>query len=158
MTQHEEAKFATNKIQAAAVTVEMKRQAITFTAAYCPPRYNLKKTDYLNFLRSLRERFMVGDYNAKNAHWGPRLTTCKGKELYDAIKEYGCKYHSTSKPTYWPIDEKKMPDLQHFFITKKIGKLHRHRREYGLCSDHSGVILTLGETIIRKAANPTLVP
>jgi hypothetical protein len=38
-----------------------------FAAAYCPPRYNLKKTDYLNFPSSLGERFMVGgDYNTKN--------------------------------------------------------------------------------------------
>jgi hypothetical protein len=29
--------------------------------------------------------------------------------------------------------------------------------EYGLSSDHSGVILTLSKTIIRKEANPTLV-
>jgi hypothetical protein len=28
--------------------------------------------------------------------------------------------------------------------------------EYGLSSDHSGIILTLSETIIRKEANPTL--
>jgi hypothetical protein len=70
-----------------------------------------------------------GDYNAKNTHWGSRLTTCKGKELYDAIKEYCCEYHSTSKPTYWPTDEKKIPDLLDFFITQKnIGELYRHRR------------------------------
>jgi exonuclease III len=45
-----EAKYATDEIQAT-VTVKTKRQAITFAAAYCPPRYKLKKTDYLNFLR-----------------------------------------------------------------------------------------------------------
>jgi exonuclease III len=53
---HEEAKYVTNEIQATAVTIEMKRQAITFAAAYCPPRYNLRKTDYLNFLRSLGKK------------------------------------------------------------------------------------------------------
>jgi hypothetical protein len=35
MVHHEEAKYATDKIQATAVTTEMKRQAITFAAAYC---------------------------------------------------------------------------------------------------------------------------
>jgi hypothetical protein len=160
MIHHEEVKYATDKIQATVVTVKTKRQAIMFAAACCPPRYNLKKTDYLDFLSCLGERFMVGgDYNAKNTHWGSRLTTRKGKELYDAIKEYGCEYHSTSKPTYWPTDKKKIPDLLDFFITKKknIGKLYRHKEEYRLSSDHSGIILTLTETIIRKEANPTLV-
>jgi hypothetical protein len=120
MIHHEEAKYATDKTQATVVTVEMKQQAITFAEAYCPPRYNFKKTNYLNFLRSLGERFMVGgDYNPKNTHWGSRLTTLKIKELYSAIKEHGYEYHSTSKPTYWPTDEKKIPDLLDFFITKK---------------------------------------
>jgi hypothetical protein len=90
------------------------------------PRYNLKKTDYLNFLSSLGARFMVGgDYRAKYTLWGSGLTTHKGKELYDAIKEYACEYHSTGKPTSWPTDENKIPDFSDFFITKKnIGKLY----------------------------------
>jgi hypothetical protein len=156
---HEEAKYATEEIQAAVVTVQMKRQAIMSAAAYCPPRHNLKDTGYLNFLRRLGERFIVGgDYNAKNTHWGSRLTTHKGKELYEAIKEYGCEYHSTSKPTYWPTDEKKIPDLLDFFIAKKISANYIDiAEEYGLSSDHSGIILTLNETITRKEANPTLV-
>jgi exonuclease III len=82
MIHHEEAKHARDEIQATVVTVKTKRQAITFVAVYRPPRYNLKKTDYLNFLSSLGERFVVGgDYNAKNIHWRSRLTTRKGKEL-----------------------------------------------------------------------------
>jgi hypothetical protein len=70
----------------------------------------------------------------------------------------GCEYHSTSKPTYWPTDEKKIPDLLDFFITKKISANYiAIEEEYGLSSDHSGIILTLSETIMRKEANPTLV-
>jgi hypothetical protein len=99
-----------------------------------------------------------GDYNAKNTHWGSRLTTRKGKELYDAIIDYGCEYQSTNKPTYWPTDEKKIPDLLDFFITKKISANYIDiEEEYELSSDHSGIILTLSETIIRKEANPSLV-
>jgi hypothetical protein len=107
MIHHEEAKYAMGEIEATIVTVKTKRKAITFAMTYCPRRYNLKKTDYLNFLSSLGKRFMLGgDYNAKNTHWGSRLTTHKRKELYDAIKEYGCEYRSTNKPTYWPTDQK----------------------------------------------------
>jgi hypothetical protein len=121
MIHRDEAQYATNEIQALVVTVKTKGQSITFAAAYCLPRYNLKKTDYLNFLSSLGERLMVrGDNNAKKTQWGSRLTTCKGKELPDAIKEYGCVYRST--------DEKKMPDLLEFFITKTISAKHRYRK------------------------------
>jgi hypothetical protein len=51
---------------------------------------------------------VVGDYNAKNTLWGSRLTTLKGKQLYHAIKEYACEYHSTAKSTYWPTDGNKI--------------------------------------------------
>jgi exonuclease III len=80
---HEEVKYVMDKIQVTMVTVKTKWQAKTFAAVFCPPRYNLKKADYLNFLRSIGEIFMVGgDYKAKNTNWGSRLTTYKGKELY----------------------------------------------------------------------------
>jgi hypothetical protein len=63
-------------------------------------RYNLKKTDYLNFLSSLGEKsYGWRGYNGKNTHWGSRLTTRKGKELYDATEEYGCEYQHTGQQT-----------------------------------------------------------
>jgi hypothetical protein len=40
---HHEAKYATDEIQATVVTVEMKRQAITFAVAYCPPEVQFEE-------------------------------------------------------------------------------------------------------------------
>lgn len=34
--------------------------------------------------------------------------------------ETNCEIHSAKKPTYWPIDPKKIPDLLDFFITKNV--------------------------------------
>jgi hypothetical protein len=158
MIHHEEAKYATDEIQTTVVTVKTKRNAITFAAAYCLQRYNLKKTDYLNFLSSLGERFMVGgDHSAKNTLWESRLTTRKGKELYDATKEYRGEYHSTGKQTYGSTDKKEnIRFVRLLYHKKKILENYTDiKEEYGLSSDHSGVILTLSETIIRKEANPT---
>ena len=65
------------------------------------------------------KRFIVGsDFNAKNIQWGSRLTTPKGRELLRAIQENKCEAISTGKPTYWPTDPSKIPDLIDFFITK----------------------------------------
>jgi hypothetical protein len=44
MMHHEEANYVTDEIQAIVITVKTRRQATTFAAAYCPSRYNLKKT------------------------------------------------------------------------------------------------------------------
>jgi len=63
---------------------------------------------------------MGGNFNAKNTHWGSRLTRTKGRELLRAIQETGREAMSTGKPTYWPTDPGKIPDLTDFFIIKNI--------------------------------------
>jgi hypothetical protein len=71
MIHREEAKYARYEIQATIVMVKTKRQAVMFAAAYCPPRYNLKKTDSLNLIskrkiygwRGLqRKEYILGAY------------------------------------------------------------------------------------------------
>lgn len=101
---------------------------------------------------------MGGDFNAKNTYWGSRLTTTKGKELLNAIKEYGCETLSTGKPTYWPTDPEKIPDLIDFFITKNISSNYMKMEEsYELNSDHSPILLTLSDNIIEKEKHPVLI-
>jgi hypothetical protein len=63
-----------------------------------------------------------GDFNAKHTHWGSRLITNKGRELYKAVTDTGCEIISTGKPTYWPTDGggEPLPDLNDFFVVKNI--------------------------------------
>jgi hypothetical protein len=69
-------------------------------------------------------KFVTHDFNAKNTHWGSRLTTTKGRELLRAMQEARCEALSTGKPTYWPTDPGKIPDLIHFFIINNIPANH----------------------------------
>jgi len=40
----------------------------------------------MEFFNTLGDRFIAaGDYNAKHTHWGSRLMTPKGKQLYNAL-------------------------------------------------------------------------
>lgn len=156
---YEEHCLQSAEIQLTVVEIKSIKQKLTVGALYCPPRYNLKKLDYKNFLQHLGDRFIVGgDYNAKHVDWGSRLTTTKGKELREAIREMGCNYHSTGKPTYWPTDPTKIPDLLDFFISRRVSPNFIDIEEnLDLDSDHSAVILTLSERIIKKENRPTLV-
>ena len=101
---------------------------------------------------------MGGDFNAKNTHWGSRLTTTKGRELLSAIQETRCEAMFTGKPTYWPTDPGKIPDLIDFFIIKNIPAQYLQIEEsHDLNSDHMLIHLTLSENIIEKENNPVLV-
>jgi len=69
----------------------------------------------------LGNRFIAGgDFNAKNTHWGSRLTITKGRELLRGIQGTRCDAMSTGKPTSWPTDPGKIPDLTDFFLIKNV--------------------------------------
>ncbi len=100
---------------------------------------------------------MGGDFNAKNLIWGSRLTSPKGKESLSTIHEIGCDFISTGKPTYWPTDRNKIPDLIDFFITKNVSyNFLQIDENHELHSDHTAILLTLSETIIKKPININL--
>lgn len=155
---YEEQKYETKEIQATSISIKTKNHSLTVTAVYCPPRYNLKMDEFIKFLQSLGEKFIVGgDFNAKHTHWGSRLVSTRGKELLEAVIKCGCNWHSTGKPTFWPTDVNKIPDLLDFFITRKLPITYISIEE-GLdsSSDHSSILLTLSDKIISKPSNPTL--
>ena len=120
---YEEQHLQNEQIQLTVIGINSTKQKILVGALYCPPGHNLKKNDYMTYIQHLGDRFIIGgDFNAKHTDWGARLTTTKGKELREAIREMGCNYHTTGKPTYWPTDIGKIPDLLDFFISKKYQK------------------------------------
>lgn len=70
-------------------------------------------------MHTLGENFILGgDFNAKYTHWGSKLTTSKGRQLYAAIRENGSEVLSIGSPTYWPSDPQK--SVIDFYIIRKI--------------------------------------
>lgn len=146
-------------IQSVAISVEIQNYPINIAAIYCPPRYSLKQEGYINFFTQLGKRFILGgDFNAKNTYWGSRLTTTKGRELLHALKNFKCDVISTGKPTYWPTDSNKIPDLIDFFIYKNLPENHIYIEDFSdLHSDHSSIMLTLNSHIKNKTNTIHLV-
>ena len=98
-------------------------------------------------------RFLAGgDYNAKHTIWGSRLISPKGRQLKLAINSLYLNVFSTGKPTYWPTDINKTPDLIDFFIRKDLASTNVSCDScYDLSSDHSPIILHLENDIKRNA-------
>lgn len=142
----EEEKYCTAEFQATTITINNN---LSLTAVYSPPRHQIKNDQYAELIRKHKNRFLMGgDFNAKHTHWGSRLTTTKGRELFKALLATGCNTISTRSPTYWPTDQQKTPDLIDFFIFKKISAAYL-TIENGLdmSSDHSPIYLTINEKV-----------
>lgn len=152
-------KYEEQDIQAVAVSVKTKYCHVSIAAIYCPPRHMIRKERYLHLFELLGKRFILGgDFNAKHTHWGSRLTTTKGRQLLSAVKDTHSEVMSTGKPTYWPSDHQKIPDLIDFFICKNISANYVSLEEgFHMNSDHSSIILMLSQKILLKESHLTLV-
>lgn len=155
---HELPKFQTEHIQATNVSIQDWNGPLTVSAVYCPPRHNIHKEQFKGFFNTLGRRFIAGgDFNAKHQMWGSRLTTTKGRQLYQAIQDNHLETLSTGEPTYWPTDTRKVPDLIDFFIIKGISHNHSTVKSYlELSSDHTPIIAHISTCIITYERPPKL--
>lgn len=156
---HENNSYVSAHIQAACITVYTDNGATCKIAAiYSPPKHKIKTEEYMAFFGSLGNRWIIGgDFNAKHYMWGSRLITTKGTALHNAINATGATCLSNGEPTYWPTDTQKMPDCIDFFISKGIAKgFFELENVSDLSSDHSPIILTFSNSIIRKATHQKL--
>jgi hypothetical protein len=151
---HEDIKIEKEEFQV--TSVKLKTTSGLFI--YSPRRPNLNREDYLILLQNFTSKFVIGgDFNFKNIFWGFRLTNTKSSGLHHAINRYLCDVHTTGKPTYWPTDTNKVPDLIDLFLSKiSSSSFIDVTEEFDLDSGHSPVVLTFSETIIKKGRTPNL--
>lgn len=139
--------FDKNYLQSTSIALQLNNGSTTLAAVYCPPRFPISEDQFMEFFNTLGDRFIAaGDYNAKHTHWGSRLVSPKGKQLYNALTkpENKLDYVSPGKPTYWPADPRKIPDLIDFAITKHVPRnMVTAEALADLSSDHSPVFLNM---------------
>lgn len=147
---HELPKYELEHIQATSVCIEDWNGPITISAIYCPPRHNINKRQYKDYFDTLGKRFLAGgDYNAKHQMWGSRIINPKGRELYKLIRESQLEAISTGNPTYWPTDNRKIPDVIDFFVARGISPNYIDVRScLELSSDHTPIIAHISTRII----------
>lgn len=116
---HEEPKFSSEFIQASTISLECKRYKFATTTIYSPPKHNIKKDEYIEFLNTLGNTFIAGrDFNVKHTHWCSKYVSGKGRELFLAGKSHKCEFLSSGSPSYWPTDLNRHPDVIDFLLLK----------------------------------------
>jgi hypothetical protein len=88
ISHYELPKYEEDFLQATSIRVRTLPYELTVSAMYSPPKYNLKNDHYELFFSTLGPRFMAGgDYNSKHTACGSRITTTKGRELYNLLQK-----------------------------------------------------------------------
>lgn len=59
--------FENNYLQSTSISIQARNGPITLAAVYCPPRFTLTEDNFMEYFKTLGERFVAaGDYNAKH--------------------------------------------------------------------------------------------
>ena len=150
---HELEKWEKDYIQATSISItDINGSHIVISAIYCPPRHTISIEQFTNFFNSLGPKFIAGgDYNSKHISFGSRVINPKGRNLFKTISNKGYNVISTGKPTYWPTDPNRLPDLLDFFVTKGFSNSYIFVEEcLDLSSDHTPVTATISTLLIIK--------
>lgn len=139
-------------IQATSIAVIEWNRTLNISSIYCPPNKKITEEEFSQYFKSLGTRFLAaGDFNAKSPHWGSRITTPKGKILLQSIYKNNLQALSGGRPTYWPTDRRKIPDIIDFSVLKNISLNQIKATTIDeLSSDHSPTIYELSSTPLRE--------
>lgn len=151
--------FQEDWLQATTITIRENRMGpINVSAIYCPPKHKAKQHMFDRYFHSLGNRFIAGgDWNCKHTHWGSRLITTKGRELKKSVDTHNLITLGTGKPTYWPTDTNRIPDLIDFFIVKGLSDIYFDVESIlDGNSDHTPIIATFSVSALHRPQKPTL--
>lgn len=155
---YEMEEYRTHAIQATIIKVEDGHGSLAISSIYCPPGQKIEEKLYDEIFGKLGTRFIIGgDWNAKHTYWGSRLITPRGRVLKKTIDRLKLDVLTTGKPTHWPTDTSKMPDLLDFYVYGGISSYYLDIREsLEVDGAHLAIIATVSTTIIKKTKPLTL--
>jgi hypothetical protein len=92
--------YTLEHLQATSVTIEDWIGPLMMAAVYCP-KHTIKAEQFQSFYATLGHRFLTGGvYNTKHSIWGCRLTTPRGRVLFQDMQVDNLTYVSTGETTY----------------------------------------------------------
>lgn len=131
-------------IQSSSVEIFTRMGRLTLSSVYCPPNFNITPIQFKHFFSSLGRNFLAGgDFNSKHQQFGCRVTNPRGSSLYDVITCDKYFYYAPTDPTYYPSDERRLPDILDFFLSSKFLPYMSIEATPDLSSDHCPVIMTI---------------
>jgi hypothetical protein len=97
--------------EAIGVLIHINNKSILIVGAYQPPSLLMHITDYEKVMNLNNNVIMASDLNSKHTNWGCRVVNPNGNKLQKYISDTACTISAPSKPTYFPYDINRLPDI-----------------------------------------------
>ena len=137
---HLHSQISQEHVQATTITIQTNSNYFQMSAVYVPPRHKITLQNWEQYFQSLGEKYIAAtDFNAKHMLWAQKLTHLK---VEHKSRTSNFNIFSTGRPTYWPIDLNKSPNLIDFAIIKGLNaKKLKITPRLELSSDHTPTII-----------------
>jgi hypothetical protein len=129
------------QLEATAIHVMLASGTLKILAVYLSPSRLIVESDLSACFGGGVPVLMVGDLNAKHVDWKSRLTTTRGKLLFDYASRNSCVIYGPDLPTTLPYDSSVTPDVLDIVITKDLTFPVYLTACSALSSDHLPVLI-----------------
>jgi exonuclease III len=131
-------------LQAIAAKILLKPQ-ITICSIYLPPSEAISRPDMESLLSQLPQPFLIcGDFNAHHPAWHSRLSTSRGKQIEEIIRDFSLLIHNPEAPTHYSAAHNSWSSIDLVLSSASLQQqlvVHTHEDLAG--SDHVPLIVKL---------------
>lgn len=130
-------------LEAVAVTLSINNVNNTIVSTYQSPSYNMYTKDFDKILNNYNKIIIMGDLNSKHVNWKCNTTNSNGRKLHKYLSNSSTIISAPDRPTYYPYDSNKNPDILDIVLLKSISLLIKQEPLFELDSDHLPVKITI---------------
>jgi len=113
--------------------------------------------DYDKVMSLHNSIIVAGDLNSKHTNWDCRVNNLNGVRLQNFIANTPYSIAAPNKPTYFPTDINRLPDILDILLLKSIPFVCMQETLAELDSDHAPVKITLNSTSQSYHCNNSLI-
>jgi len=103
-------------LEAIGVLIHINNSSILIFSTYQPPSCIMHISDYERVMNLNNNVILAGDLNLKHTNWGCRVVNPNGNKLQKYISDTACTISAPSKPTYFPYDNYRLPDILNILL------------------------------------------
>lgn len=134
-------------LEAVAITLSINNINTTIVSAYQSPSFNMYTNDFDKILTNYNKVIIIGDLNSKHVSWNCNTTNPNGRKLYKYLSNSSTIISAPDKPTYYPYDPNKSPDILDVVLLKSTSVIINQEPLFELDSDHLPVKISIGASL-----------
>lgn len=144
------------RLEATGVCLHTAKGPLRVIAVYSPPQALIIELDIEALLDTDQPTIIAGDLNAKHPDWNSPTANPAGRKLRAHSMREGFRISGPTEPTRIPTHPRHKPSVLDITISKNLTQSLDMETITALSSDHSPVLLMVGDDLVHVPQRPKL--